>query len=138
MDLHLTHLTPGDHLRVFVNQALVGELVVGTWMDRDSLAAEVQQARYARSLRHCVEALLAEFTRAGDLPDHRNPTPARKIEAYSRGFRAGLAGATVPHPGGDPFVAPIAPEQTPSYLRGYRQGQALSWLQQALHTLAQE
>lgn len=125
MDLHLT-CEARDHVRVFVNGALVCEVAVQACLTRDTLAQEVQQARALQALASLVRRLGELLQEAGDKPDHNFRTPAAKTEAYVRGLRDGMAGTVVPHPS-HPFVPPIPPESTPTYERGFRQGAALAW-----------
>jgi hypothetical protein len=122
MDLHLT-CDVRDHVCLFVNGALVAEIAVAQCDTRDTLAQEVHQARALKTLARMVRSLAAMVTKAGDLPDHTATTLAVKMQRHLQGFRDGLEEATIPHP--SPGVPPILPHGTPSYRRGYAQGEAL-------------
>ena len=71
-----------------------------------------------------VRSFAAMVTKAGDLPDHTATAPAVKMQLHLQGFRDGLKEAMIPHP--SPGVPPIFPQGTPSYRRGYEQGEALA------------
>src|SRR5262245_50902253 len=114
MDLHLT-CDIRDHVRLFVNGALVAEIAVAQCDTRDTLAEEVQQARALKGLARQVHTLPALFREAGLLPDHTAKTPVEKMDAFMRGWQDGMEGKTIPHPFAG--VPPTMPDSTPSYTR---------------------
>ena len=107
MDLHLT-CNVRDHVRLFVNGALVTEIAVALCDTRDTLAQEVHQARALKALARQVRSFATMVTKAGDLPDHTATTPAVKMQLHLQGFRDGLEEATIPHP------YPGCPADTPT------------------------
>jgi hypothetical protein len=121
MDLHLT---PDPHdrgpVRLFVHGALVAEYSCGLTQTRDSLMAEVTQARALQALKRIIQAWAETMT--------PRPGPIAFLTIHAKaellqGVEAGLLDTTVPHP--YPGVPPIPPEHTTSYRQGYEHGQAL-------------
>ena len=124
MDLHLTCDTR-DHVRLFVNGALVAEIAVAQCDTRDTLAAEVAQARGLQRLARQLRLVPLDFRQRLTRKDAAHPRAEAQQAAILRGLLDGLEGHTHPHPQG-PMIPPIRPEASQSYERGYEQGEALA------------
>lgn len=122
MDLHFRDCGT-THLRLFVNDTLVGELSVGQLDTRDTLAQQVTQAHCLTALPPLLASLATEAARASDIPDHTLTKPEQRQAAYLRGLVAGLQGQTIQHP--LPGVPPIPPDPGHCYSEGYLQGWGL-------------
>lgn len=117
------HVDPHETIDLVVNDQWQAHISVGVTDTRDLLQAQVAAACALRRLAWAVERLPTVVAAVQARPDHAEPTVARRLAAFWRGFVAGLEGATVPHPGG-PLVPPLPPESSRSYDAGYQEGQA--------------
>src|SRR5262245_14159144 len=122
MDIHLQHLTPQDHLRLFIDETLVDEIAVGLCDPRPHLEAEVRAARCLQALAGWVRRLPGLVENLEHLHDGCHAKPEARQGACLRGLRDGMAGTTRPHPT-EAFLPGLPPEDCPSYLVGYRAGE---------------
>jgi hypothetical protein len=121
MEINLTTRT-GEAYSVLVNGKLVCDGVADTVEDGSHLTALVRAARADGALRRIVQATINEARRCDGIAAEKM-RPEAKRDAYARGLRDGLIGATVPHT--LPGVPLCEPEDSTPYRSGYESGEAI-------------
>jgi hypothetical protein len=122
VDIHLT-VQPQDHIHLFVNGALVDEIAGGVTETRDTLQAEVSQARCLQTLARWLARLPALLEAIVTKPDHAHKTLEQRQAAALRGLRDGLQGTTRPYPGVQDLTMPaLPPEGSETYRRAWKIG----------------
>lgn len=115
------------NVRIYDGDRLLADTSALNAEGRDDLEARVRAANAAAALVRMVAGVAKECERSDrwSWEDHNYSTPEKKQAAWGRGMIDGLAGRTVPYPGGGGIIPDVPPEGGHSYSKGYEWGEAL-------------
>jgi hypothetical protein len=123
MDINIS-CSANEHIRIFVNGCLTGEIAVNELANHPDLLQEVEEARSLKALPRIVQSVVNQVFELKNFEDHVNTTEAKRQSAYTQGVIDGLNKIRIPFP--TTSSAPdILSRYDPSYERGYQNGEFL-------------
>ena len=123
MDINISCST-NEHIRIFINGNLVGEIAVNELESHPDLLQEVEEARKLKALPRIVKSIVNQVFELKNFEDHVSNTEAKKQSAYTQGVIDGLNKIKIPFP--TTMAAPdILTRYDPSYEKGYLNGEFL-------------
>ena len=123
MDINIS-CSPNEHIRIFINGNLAGEVAINELESHSDLLQEVEQARSLKALPKIVQSVVNQVFELKNFEDHINTSEAQKRSAYTQGVIDGLNQIRIPF--STTSKAPdILCRYDPSYEKGYLNGECL-------------
>lgn len=122
MDINIS-CSPNEHIRIFINGNLAGEIAVNQLEGYKNLVKEVEEARKLKALPRIVSSVVAQVFELRNFEDHVNTSEAKRQSAYTQGVVDGLNKIKIQSPS-IPSID-ILPRYDPSYEKGYKNGEFL-------------
>ncbi|MCA6510319.1 MAG: hypothetical protein IM566_04230 [Pseudanabaena sp. M152S2SP2A07QC] len=122
MDINIS-CSPNEHIRIFINGNLAGEIAVNQLESHQNLVKEVKEARKLKALPRIVSSVVAQVFELRNFEDHVNTSEAKRQSAYTQGVVDGLNKIKIQSPN-IPSID-ILPRYDPTYEKGYKNGEFL-------------
>lgn len=125
MDINIS-CSPNEHIRIFINGNLAGEIAVNQLENHQNLLKEVEDARRLKALPSIVLSVVNQVFELKNFADHVNTSEAKRQAAYTQGVVDGLNQSKIPYPTMKlPLPPDILSRYDPSYEKGYQNGEFL-------------
>ena len=126
MDINIS-CSPNEHIRIFINGNLAGEITINELESHPDLLQEVEDSRKLKALPCIVKSIANQVFELRNFEDHVNTSEAKKQSAYTQGVIDGLNKIKIPFPSiSSTSSSPdILTRYDPAYEKGYQNGEFL-------------
>ena len=80
MDINIS-CSANEHIRIFINGNLAGEVAINKLESHSNLLQEIEQARSLKALPKIVQSVVNQVFKLKNFEDHVNTTEAKKQSA---------------------------------------------------------
>lgn len=126
MDINIS-CSPNEHIRIFINGNLAGEIAINELESHSDLLREVEEARKLKALPHIVKSIVNQVFDLRNFEDHVNTSEVKRKSAYTQGVIDGLNKIKIPFPNTSNTCSnpDILTRYDPAYEKGYQNGEFL-------------